>query len=626
MNKINDLFEKLLSKKHLKQGRYFLFCLIIIFMLWLLSIVFNLNSFLEQTEFKTLDLRFGLSSQNIQHNKDIVILAIDDTSLEILEDDLGRWSWSRDAYPGVIDYMEKGGVDSVLFDLMFIGYQKGFEKQDKMFGKQFGKYNNVYASMNFDYRENLNPPILPDRLKLNVEDRGASIDFSELTFLNCRPILDEIIKSTPNIGIINFARDIDGISRRSPILIKYQNAFYPYLAFKAAKDYIQRHENVKIDKIVLNKDNQVELGNRKIQLDKTGRMLINWYGPTRTFEYIPFYKAYKSAKALKQGLQPEIPADYFKNKIVFVGVTATSLFDIKSSPLSSIYPGVELQATVFNNIIDNNPVKKVKPWVNLITCLILCAITALSTIKLPSSFASALATLLLTVSYIIFAAMLLKYSFTWIAIVNPVIVITITFTFMYVIKYLMKSKDFEYTYKLATTDGLTGLHNHRYFQEYMLNATERSKRYKNHFSVVLIDIDFFKKFNDTYGHQIGDAVLRQVADLLKKTVRVTDLVARYGGEEMAIVLDNADTEEAVAIANKICKTIGTTVFKLSDTLERNVTISLGVATYPQHGEVPAELIEFADKGLYRAKESGRNKVGDIITENSPTRIEEEIKH
>ncbi|MDD3150165.1 MAG: GGDEF domain-containing protein, partial [Candidatus Gastranaerophilales bacterium] len=188
----------------------------------------------------------------------------------------------------------------------------------------------------------------------------------------------------------------------------------------------------------------------------------------------------------------------------------------------------------------------------------------------------------------------------------------ITFTVIYIIKYINKSKDFEYTYKLATTDGLTNLYNHRYFQEHMTNSIETCKRYDSHFSLLLIDIDFFKKFNDTYGHQAGDAVLKQVAGLLKKTVRNSDLVARYGGEEMAIVLSNTDLEEALTTADKVCRAVADKPFKLSEQVTVNVTISLGVATYPQHGYAPQLLIEFADQGLYRAKENGRNQVGSIL--------------
>ena len=218
-------------------------------------------------------------------------------------------------------------------------------------------------------------------------------------------------------------------------------------------------------------------------------------------------------------------------------------------------------------------------------------------------------TFLIVFGYIIFAYFLMKYFSLWISIILPVTAILTVFVVAYIVKYLLKSRDFEHQYKLATTDGLTELYNHRFFQEQMLMQVENCKRYNSQFSLLLIDIDFFKKFNDTYGHQAGDAVLKQVAQALKKNVRSTDIVCRYGGEEMTIILSNTEKDEAIITAQKICQAVAKRPFKLSADEESHVTISLGVSTYPQDGTTPAQLIEHSDKGLYLAKENGRNQVG-----------------
>ena len=127
-------------------------------------------------------------------------------------------------------------------------------------------------------------------------------------------------------------------------------------------------------------------------------------------------------------------------------------------------------------------------------------------------------------------------------------------------------------------------------------------------SLIIIDIDFFKKFNDTFGHQSGDAVLRQVAFVLKKNVRMSDIVCRYGGEEMSIILPSTTYNEAVNLANKLCRLVSERKYKLSNGKESNVTISLGVSSYGSDGVTPSELIEAADKRLYHAKGNGRNRV------------------
>ena len=200
------------------------------------------------------------------------------------------------------------------------------------------------------------------------------------------------------------------------------------------------------------------------------------------------------------------------------------------------------------------------------------------------------------------------YKNLWVEIVSPLGIALLTFIITVIAKYLIKSRDFDKQYKLATTDGLTDLYNHRYFQEQMQMFCANSKRYNSTFSQIILDIDFIKKFNDNFGHQSGDAVLRQVAQTLKKNVRATDIVCRYGGEEMSIILPNASEEEALNTAQKLCKIVSEQKFKLSGNRESNVTISLGVSTYGKDGTEPAVLIEIADKHLYNAKNNGRNRV------------------
>jgi len=184
----------------------------------------------------------------------------------------------------------------------------------------------------------------------------------------------------------------------------------------------------------------------------------------------------------------------------------------------------------------------------------------------------------------------------------------IVFVSAFVVKYIIKSRDFEQQYLLATTDGLTELYNHRYFQEQMRMQVEQSKRYEAPFSLIIIDIDYFKKFNDTYGHQAGDAVLRQVAQLIKANVRATDIACRYGGEEMSIILPNTSKEMAMITAKKICKLVSAKRFKLNNNQESHVTISSGVSTFPDDGATPSEIIDAADKKLYKSKNNGRNQV------------------
>lgn len=562
----------------------------------------NLNTFIDTIENRTFDLRQSILI-NQGHKKasdDIVIVAIDDATYEYILDTYGEWPLPRDIYANIINYLEKQSPKSVVFDLMFVKSLKSKNQADEALISAFKKYNNIFTSMNFDNQSaDLRvPPDLPERMSIEVKN-NSKIDFSQLTFKNCRLILEGILKSSPNIGIINVSRSDDGILRKMPLVVKYKDKFYPQLALRVGLNYLgETQTNFEIDK-----HSNFIIGNRKIYLDDDGSAILNWYGPAGTYTYIPMYQLIKAVKGEKTEL------DYnFTNKIVYFGTTAASLFDIKTVPTGKIYPGVEVQATYVNNIIDNNFIRKVNKGYTIALSILLALLIASVVTRVSSAFAASMMSLSTYLIYILIAYYAMKYENLWLELIYPLIFSIGAFTVAYIVKYLIKSRDFEQQYILATTDGLTELYNHRYFQEQIRMQVEQAKRYSSNFSLIIIDIDFFKKFNDTFGHQSGDAVLRQVAQTLKKNVRATDIVCRYGGEEMSIILPNTSKDEAFSTAQKICERVASKKFKLTGDKETHVTISLGVATFPFDGDTASAIIESADKRLYTAKNSGRNQV------------------
>ena len=172
--------------------------------------------------------------------------------------------------------------------------------------------------------------------------------------------------------------------------------------------------------------------------------------------------------------------------------------------------------------------------------------------------------------------------------------------------------------KMAITDGLTGLANHRAFQEQLVSELARASRFFQEVSLLIIDIDHFKSINDTYGHQRGDHVLRCVGQSLQKLVRKMDLVARYGGEEFAIIMPQTPKSEALRIAERIRANVGKQRWVEEDPT-RAVTLSVGVSEYPNDGQDPARLVELADQALYQSKQAGRNRVTSASLEMARTR-------
>jgi diguanylate cyclase (GGDEF)-like protein len=161
--------------------------------------------------------------------------------------------------------------------------------------------------------------------------------------------------------------------------------------------------------------------------------------------------------------------------------------------------------------------------------------------------------------------------------------------------------------RLAVTDPLTGLANRRELERRIALELDRSTRFKEPFSVAVLDIDDFKQVNDTFGHPVGDSVLIELAERLRGVTRGVDLIARTGGEEMTLVLHRADEESAAKAAVRARKIVAGRPFETGD-VQTQVTVSVGIATWPEHGETADTLLAAADEALYRAKAAGKNRV------------------
>lgn len=165
----------------------------------------------------------------------------------------------------------------------------------------------------------------------------------------------------------------------------------------------------------------------------------------------------------------------------------------------------------------------------------------------------------------------------------------------------------------ALSDAMTGLHNRRFLEEYIDTLASYTERHKTSFSVLMLDLDYFKKVNDTYGHEAGDEVLRQVAKVIKQQLRSSDIIVRYGGEEFLAVIRDSQKGTGSAVAEKIRSAVADLKIQLPGALLQK-TISIGVAEYPDDSSSVWQVIKYADVALYQAKENGRNQVVSFTAE------------
>jgi diguanylate cyclase (GGDEF)-like protein len=167
---------------------------------------------------------------------------------------------------------------------------------------------------------------------------------------------------------------------------------------------------------------------------------------------------------------------------------------------------------------------------------------------------------------------------------------------------------FEQVQLMAITDALTGIYNRRYFFTVGDNEMARAQRYGSNLSLIMLDIDHFKKVNDEFGHLVGDQTLVMITQACSNELRKIDILCRYGGEEFVILLPETSRDEAIIAAERIRKSIEEQKLTLDGDREVKVTVSIGVSEFGQETGTLKELIDEADQALYRAKEEGRNCV------------------
>lgn len=534
------------------------------------SILFFGQKGLGRIELLSLDLFFRLRGP-LRSNPHIVIIEIADS--DILK--VGRWPWKRSWQAAMTRALTGLGAKSIYFDIIFS--ETSTEEDDALFEEAIKQSKNVYLPFAF-----------PDT---SFKKENALLPLKRFS---------AYLKGT---GTTNIYPDIDGIIRKIPLVFWEKENLHAHIALKLAMDYADlKFKEIK-PRYVLLANSKEEV---KIPCLEKNKMLINWSGKWQeTFKHYGFLEVLAGYKDFTENKKSKINADDFKKSICIVGVTALGSYDIKPTPLEPAYPGLGIMANSIGNILDRRFIYHPPYWLNVLILYLLALIPAFL-ISGERPLRETLFIFLLGGIYFSMNFFLFKNG-VGLNISTPLLGLFVSYLSVETYHSVRISVERRAFFKMSVTDGLTGLYNIRYFKllldtEIRLAKPDPSKK----FSIVMSDIDHFKHFNDTYGHQVGDLLLKELANVLKASLRSSDIVARYGGEEMIILLRGASLKDSLNVAEKIRKNIEKSEIKDQNNTY-NLTVSLGVSVF-KSGDTLETIIKRADDGLYKAKDTGRNRV------------------
>jgi adenylate cyclase len=402
-----------------------------------------LSGVLTSVEDKTGDARFRLFADR-RHDQRIVIIAVDEDSINFYREYLGTWPWPREVFGALIDYLAAGGARLVAFDMLFSEPDLDDPGSDALLARSAATFGRVVTSMVFSpspeavddtYEMLLKEGYLADHFSVQVVNSGK-ISFTDYRSATL-PYLG-LFTSSSGAGCINFVADPDGPSRTSYPLFQYSGRFYPSLALASVMKYLD--VDPQKEKAVISPDNVLSIGPIRIPLGADGRMILNWHGPYRTYEYYSIGDIIESMAAIRRGDPPRVAPETFSGAIVLVGTTAVSLYDLRATPFSPVYPGVELNATAIDNILNADYIRAPGRATALLIILALALAVALISLRAPSASTGVISTLGVLVVFTVTVALLFVYARVMVDYIAPTAALLLSFVSSLVFNYVTEGR------------------------------------------------------------------------------------------------------------------------------------------------------------------------------------------
>ncbi|MDD3050495.1 MAG: CHASE2 domain-containing protein [Candidatus Cloacimonetes bacterium] len=392
------------------------------------------QNFLKQIQLQADDVHFRIFNQEALADTNIVLLAIDDNSLQFSRQNRVPWPWPRSFYAQILHYLKSGGAKKVLFDIQF--YEPDLdrsetyaEETDSEFASAIEETNNVILGTLLKE----DSTAFAEELLTLGKHENIPQKYSR-SFMGALSPITTFLEANPKIGIINIEPDEDAVIRRIPLFFELNGVNYYSFPLSAISPPL---------KLSLNSRNMILLDNSPLSTDRNGNYILNWYGEggaDKTFTYYSIGAVLASIRDLHMKHQPQISPSIFKDKYVIIGATAGGLMDLKTTPVSKVYPGMEIWATALSNLLNGHHVNILPDWLNYILILIFTLLCYLSQFHIKSWISN-----LVFVFLLIFVFIIDYLLWNFYRIQFPLIILIFSVTGIYLLvitfKYLIEDRD-----------------------------------------------------------------------------------------------------------------------------------------------------------------------------------------
>jgi len=396
--------------------------LIVAIIIFAITFILYVAHIFDVWEWKTWDLRLRLFSDSSRASKNIVIFLVDQSSLDVYEQEMGvSWPWPREMYSYIIAYCMEAGAKAVFIDFIFSESSVYGVDDDQKLADAIAQSGNVFLPISLskgtkEVEESYSILLKKFALEENLFPRHSSHSMKSVSL----PV-EGFLSAAQGVGNSTFVQDKDGIYRRMPLLFSWNDLYLPSVPFALAR---VSDENMQFS---------------DIPLDSSNQMILRYYGPTGTYPSYSIAAIINSYAQLQEGMSPQIPPETFKGKIVFIGGSAPGILDLRPTPFSPVYPGVEILATALDNILSKDYIRIPSPLVLFFFIGLLSLITAVGS--------SLLKKIWLTVPFAIFCLGLLASVTSlafglgyWLEFVAPGFAVVVSFTTAMVLNYSFEGR------------------------------------------------------------------------------------------------------------------------------------------------------------------------------------------